>query len=68
MDALNILLSRNHKEQDWSVEIDGHRHEHITTKTLDDLVECALVATEQLFLESEAATHNDEAGSDAEPC
>jgi hypothetical protein len=31
---------------DWSVEINGRRHEHVTTATIESLVECALIVAE----------------------
>jgi hypothetical protein len=60
MEVVNILVSRNHSEQDWSVEIDGLLYEHISTKTLDDLVEYAVVVAQQHLLESEASTDSGE--------
>ena len=56
MEAITISLSRNHSEQDWSVEIDGSLHDHISTRTLDDLVEYALLVAQQSLLESETST------------
>jgi hypothetical protein len=63
MPAINISLSRNRSEQDWSVEIDGHLHAHISTRTLDDLVEYALVAAQQALLEREISTRSGETAS-----
>jgi hypothetical protein len=51
VEAFTIKLARNQSEQDWSVEIDGKLHDHISTRTLDDLVEYALVLAEQNLLE-----------------
>ena len=56
MEAITIKLSRNQSEQDWSVEIDGSLHDHISTRDLDDLVEYALVLAQQNLLESEPST------------
>jgi hypothetical protein len=56
MEAINIKLSRNCSEQDWSVEIGGSLHDHVSTRTLDDLVEYALVVAQQNLLESETST------------
>jgi len=55
MEAMTIRLSRNQSEQDWSVEIDGRLHEHISTRDLDDLVEYALVVAQQSLLESDTS-------------
>jgi hypothetical protein len=43
MEPITIWLSRNKSEQDWSVEIDGSLHKHISTITLDDLIEYTLI-------------------------
>jgi hypothetical protein len=50
MKSINILLYRNCNQQDWSVEIDGTRHNHVSTSTLDDLIEYAFVAAQQDLL------------------
>lgn len=67
MEAINIMLSRNLTEKDWSVEIDGNLHEHISTSTLDDLVEYALVAAQQSLLEVEAPADSSETVSVVSP-
>ena len=38
MKEINIKLWRHSKEQDWSAEVHGRLHEHISTKTVDKLV------------------------------
>ncbi len=63
MEAINISLSRNYSERDWSVEIDGHLYDHISTRILDDLVDYALIAAQQNLLESEALTGSSETDS-----
>jgi hypothetical protein len=67
MEAITISLSRNHSEQDWSVEIDGSLHDHISTRTLDDLVEYALLVAQQSLLESETSTGSSDSDSIATP-
>jgi hypothetical protein len=42
MHEINIKLWRHREEQDWSAEVHGRRHEHISTKTVDELVEYVL--------------------------
>jgi hypothetical protein len=54
MQEINIKLWRHREEQDWSAEVYGRRHEHISIKTVDELVEYVLVATQQALLETEA--------------
>jgi hypothetical protein len=63
MEAITISLSRNHSEQDWSVEIDVSLHDHISTRTLDDLVEYALLVAQQSLLESETSTGSGDSDS-----
>jgi hypothetical protein len=63
MEAINIKLSRNCSEQDWSVEIDGSLHDHVSTRTLDDLVEYALVVAQQNLLETETSTDSGDTDS-----
>jgi hypothetical protein len=41
-----ITLSRNLAMRDWSVEIDGQRHEHVTADVVEALVECQLIVAE----------------------
>jgi hypothetical protein len=60
MEAISISLSRNHAEQDWSIEIDGTLYDHISTRTLDDLVEYAVVVAQQNLLEKETTTDSSE--------
>lgn len=54
MQEIKIKLWRHTEDQDWSAEVHGRLHEHISTKTVDELVEYALVATQQALLEPEA--------------
>ncbi len=67
MEPITILLSRNTSEQDWSVEIDGRQHKHISTKTLDDLIEYTLLAAQQALLESETSSESSETESISVP-
>jgi hypothetical protein len=53
MKSINILLFRNCSQHDWSVEIDGTRHNHVSTVHLDDLIEYASVAAQQDLLAPE---------------
>jgi hypothetical protein len=54
MKEINIKLWRHSKEQDWSAEVHGKLHEHLSSKTVDELVEYVLVAAQQALLEPEA--------------
>jgi 3-oxoacyl-(acyl-carrier-protein) synthase len=54
MQEINIKLWRHTEEKDWSAEVYGRLHKHISTKTVDELVEYVLVATQQALLKSEA--------------
>ena len=66
MEAINIELFRNQREQDWSVQIDGNRYDHVSSQTLDELIEYALVAAQQNLLESEGLS--DGSQEDSEVC
>jgi hypothetical protein len=47
MKELNLQIWRNEEPGDWSVSINGVRHEHVTAQTLEDLVEHAVIVTEK---------------------
>jgi hypothetical protein len=53
MQKLNVMLWMNQVE-DWSVEINGLRHDHVSSEILEDLVECALIVAQKVL--TEAAT------------
>ena len=54
MQELRLKLWRNDDAGDWSIEINRPRHEHITSEIMEDLVECALIASQKSL--AEAAT------------
>jgi hypothetical protein len=60
METISIVLHRNHTQQDWSVEIDGTQHNHVSSATLDDLIDYALAAAQQNLLEPEDNTNSDD--------
>jgi hypothetical protein len=43
--------ARNAEAQDWSVEINGLRHEHVSSEILEGLVETALIVGEEQLME-----------------
>jgi sigma-70-like protein len=47
---IRIRLWRNLDAQDWSVEINGLRHEHLSSEILEDLVEAALIVGEEQLM------------------
>jgi hypothetical protein len=47
MQRINIDLWHNDEALDWSIEIDGLRHEHVSSEILETLVECALIVAEK---------------------
>jgi hypothetical protein len=51
---IKIKLWRHTNERDWSAEVHGRLHKHISAKTVDEMVEYALVAAQQALLEPEA--------------
>jgi hypothetical protein len=46
MKQLKIDVWHNDEALDWSIEINGLRHEHVTSEILEALVECALIVAE----------------------
>jgi hypothetical protein len=40
---IKICLWHNDESLDWSTEINGQRHEHVTSEIVEALVECALI-------------------------
>jgi hypothetical protein len=47
---LLVILLRNVATQDWSVVINGHRYDHVTTEALEALVECELIVAETFLI------------------
>jgi hypothetical protein len=43
MREIHIKLRRNDESKDWSMEINGRLHEHVSDEGLTDLVEGALI-------------------------
>jgi hypothetical protein len=46
MQHIKIDLWHNDEALDWSIEIDGLRHEHVSSEIVETLVECALIVAE----------------------
>jgi hypothetical protein len=46
MQEINIKLWRNHGS-DWSVEINGLLHEHVSAQEMEDLVEATVIVAEK---------------------
>jgi hypothetical protein len=67
METISIVLHRNHTQQDWSVEIDGTQHNHVSSATLDDLIDYVLVAAQQNLLEPEDYTDGSDTGPTSHP-
>jgi hypothetical protein len=47
MQQIKIDLWHNDEVQDWSIEINGLRHEHVTSEIIETLVECAVIVAEK---------------------
>jgi hypothetical protein len=58
MQEIKIKLWHHTEEKDWSAEVYGKLHKHISTETVDELVEYVLVAAQQVLLEPEAPPGN----------
>jgi hypothetical protein len=51
MREINIKLWRNDELLDWSMEINGRFHEHISNEGLTDLVEGALIVAAKSLIQ-----------------
>jgi hypothetical protein len=49
MEEIRIRLWRDEQCQDWHVEINGHRHVHVTSQSMEDLVEAAVIRAENVI-------------------
>ena len=52
MREIHIKLQRNDELKDWSMEINGRLHEHVSDKGLTDLVEGALIVAAKSLIHS----------------
>jgi hypothetical protein len=43
---IKLALWHNDESLDWSIEINGLRHEHVTSEVMEALVECAVIVAE----------------------
>jgi hypothetical protein len=49
MRQIEIDLSHNDEALDWSIEINGLRNEHVTSETIEALVECELIVGREVI-------------------
>lgn len=54
MQEIHITFWTHEQVESWSVEINGKFYSHISTTTVDQLVEYAVVAAEEAILNPEA--------------
>ncbi len=47
MQEINIKLWRNYVAEDWSIEINGLRHEHVYAQEMKDLIEATVFVAEK---------------------
>jgi len=50
MRELNLQISRDEEAGDWSIVINGMCYEHVSSRILEDLVECAVLVAENSLL------------------
>jgi hypothetical protein len=50
MQEIKFKLWRNTEAADWSIEILGRLHSHVSTTTVDELVEYVTVAAQQALM------------------
>ena len=46
VEGVEIHMWLNDEALDWSVEINGRRHDHVTSEVMEALVECAVIVAE----------------------
>lgn len=46
---IGISISLNEGSLDWSIEINGLLHEHVTSEVMEALVECSLIVAQTLL-------------------
>jgi hypothetical protein len=51
MREINIKLWRNEELHDWSMEINGRFHQHVSNEGLTDLVESALIVAAKSLIQ-----------------
>jgi hypothetical protein len=54
MREINIKIWQNDKAKDWSIDLDGALHHHVSARTIDELVEYAVIAAQQALMEQDA--------------
>ena len=52
MQEINVKIWRKHGEQDWSVEINGKRHDSVAVEAIKELVERALINAKESLIEA----------------
>jgi hypothetical protein len=52
MREINIKLCRNEELHDWSIEINGQCHEHVSSEGLTELVEGSLIIAARSLIQS----------------
>ena len=57
-----------HAENDWSVRISGKQHSHVSSATLDNLIEYALVAVEVALSDARACSFGEAWSAGPLPC
>lgn len=52
MEEICITLWWDKQGRDWNLEINGHVHMHLTSQSVEDLVEAAVITAEQVIEET----------------
>jgi hypothetical protein len=53
MQRIKIDLWHNDDARDWSIEINGVRHDHVTIEIAETLVECAMIVAQKSLIKTE---------------
>jgi hypothetical protein len=60
MQEIHITLWTHEQDERWSIEINGKFYSHISTATVDELVDFAVVAAEEAIMNPEAPLTSDD--------
>jgi hypothetical protein len=68
MKEIHITFWRHEQDDDWSIEINGKFYRHISTTTVDELVEYAAVAAQEAMMNPEAPLASSATAYIFKPC
>ena len=52
IEEIQLTLWYHEEKEEWTLEVNGALHNHVSSKVIDDWVEYAVVAAQQALIES----------------